>query len=695
MIPWFKRRSIHTLIATLVLAVAVPLAAMFAWILAENLERARATAQREVRHIAEDSAMDIESVLRKHKATLGRLAARPSIARLDAKRCDPAFVDYVSLYPEFYTLGLRDLEANIVCSFQPNPPAADVVATLPWFVAAKASETFLASNAFLGPTSGRWVSVITHPVRDEAGRSVGLLALTLDLRKLGEEVFTSIPGNAVVRVLDRNFATLMRSGESEAFLGKPGPSRAKESTQGVREGFLTQTGLDGVTRLNAFVTIPGVEWRVVAGMPEADVLADYYVMLRKTIALYVGVLMLVAVLAWRIGLSIVTPVANLAGTVEKVANGDKTARAQDTALIEIDSVTQQFNQMLDALNQHEGAILSAKRRLRATLDAIPDLLFEVGLDGRIFDYHSHRSDLLSVAPEAFLNRKFSEILPPDAAQVCLSAIEEASANGWSIGSMYALQLPQGEHWFELSVSPMGPHASEDRHFICLARDITNRKLAEARIENLSRRLVQGQEEIRRRFSRELHDRTSPNLAALRINLDIIANASPQNFGTQDYADRVDDTRALIEDTTISIRQICAELHLPALDRGGLLGVVKSYAQQFTKRTGLQVQVNCPHQDIRLPTDLELGLFRIVQEAMTNCAKHANARVIVVNLQFDANPKRLSIADDGVGFDVGVVDAGMNSGGMGLLSMKETAEFAGGTFRVDSAPDGGTCIYVEV
>jgi diguanylate cyclase (GGDEF)-like protein/PAS domain S-box-containing protein len=128
--------------------------------------------------------------------------------------------------------------------------------------------------------------------------------------------------------------------------------------------------------------------------------------------------------------------------------------------------------------QAEARLLSTKIQLRATLDAIPDLIFEVGLDGRYYDYHSPRSDLLAAPPEVFLGKTFSEVLPPDVAETCISAIVEASDKGWSSGRQYALSLPQGERWFELSVAPKQGTKSQAKRFIFVARDITERKQAE-------------------------------------------------------------------------------------------------------------------------------------------------------------------------------------------------------------------------
>ena len=128
--------------------------------------------------------------------------------------------------------------------------------------------------------------------------------------------------------------------------------------------------------------------------------------------------------------------------------------------------------------QIENNSKKAHENLTTILEAIPDLMFEVGLDGKIYHYHSNRSDLLAVPPEAFLEKFFQDILPPDVSNICMAAILEADEKGWSGGQQYSLDLAQGKHWFELSVSPINEHNVKDRHFIILARDITKRKEAE-------------------------------------------------------------------------------------------------------------------------------------------------------------------------------------------------------------------------
>ncbi|MFV5688081.1 PAS domain S-box protein [Flavobacterium sp. ZT3R25] len=125
--------------------------------------------------------------------------------------------------------------------------------------------------------------------------------------------------------------------------------------------------------------------------------------------------------------------------------------------------------------QTEDEFKKMHKKLEAVLEAIPDLMFEVDIEGRIYSYHSRRDDLLALPAELFLGKMFSEVLPPDAANLGLSAIQEAAEKGFSTGKQYSLELPDGLHWFELSIAPMQESVDNELHFICLSRDITSAK----------------------------------------------------------------------------------------------------------------------------------------------------------------------------------------------------------------------------
>lgn len=231
------------------------------------------------------------------------------------------------------------------------------------------------------------------------------------------------------------------------------------------------------------------------------------------------------------------------------------------------------------------------------------------------------------------------------------------------------------------------------------QDVTERRAREAEraareqhMHELSRRLVAAQEDERRRLAAELHDRTSPNLAAVQVTLRSLSLGMPPEVAAS-LAEEFDDLRALLQDATTGIRDVCADLRPALLDYAGLVPTLENHIRQFSRRTGVLVKLVHRGLAERLPAETESLLFRIVQEALTNCAKHAQARTVAISLHKGRRHTVLTIADDGVGFDPdGVGNAGRP--GLGLLTMRERAEFAGGEMRIDAAPGRGTRIRVR-
>ena len=239
------------------------------------------------------------------------------------------------------------------------------------------------------------------------------------------------------------------------------------------------------------------------------------------------------------------------------------------------------------------------------------------------------------------------------------------------------------------------------------QDITERKQMEAerieylaRLEALSRHLVEIEERERRELASALHDRASPNLAALRI---LFANLSAQlahtlpadaHAGLQPL---LDDAAALLADTTAGIRELCTNLRPATLDYGGLAPALHEYLTQFRQRTGLNAAIEVASDaDTCALTPASTALcFRLVQEALTNCAKHAQAGGVRIQLERDAHHIRLTVADDGVGFDLSRLGEAGSTPGLGLITMRERVELAGGHFRLHTRPGEGTEITVDL
>ena len=214
-----------------------------------------------------------------------------------------------------------------------------------------------------------------------------------------------------------------------------------------------------------------------------------------------------------------------------------------------------------------------------------------------------------------------------------------------------------------------------------------------RMAELSRRLVEVQESERRKLAGELHDVTSPNLAALQINLKLMQAELPPAVKNS-LQPRFKEVRDLLGEVTTNLRDVCANLRPTMLDYSGLLPALDDYARHFSTVTSIQVRVTGSPSPVRLAPDVESLLFRIAQEAVTNAAKHAKTSSIDINLGRVAGRTHLTIQDRGVGFDLSKMGKDGRPG-LGLLTMRERAEFAGGRFSLASSPGKGTCVSVEI
>lgn len=211
----------------------------------------------------------------------------------------------------------------------------------------------------------------------------------------------------------------------------------------------------------------------------------------------------------------------------------------------------------------------------------------------------------------------------------------------------------------------------------------------AEIRKLSVQLRHAQEEERRTISRELHDDVGQQLTAMRMELGTLERLRGADSG--EFGARVTELKSMAEQSLHVIRDIAAGLRPSVLDDLGLPAAVQKQAREFSKRTGVTVSVTVDGRFEELQDPHRTYIYRIVQEALTNCAKHANARHIAVTLVDRDDRIELTVADDGTGFD----PDRLPKGGLGLIGMEERVRELGGGASVRSSRGHGTTIYVTV
>jgi signal transduction histidine kinase len=213
------------------------------------------------------------------------------------------------------------------------------------------------------------------------------------------------------------------------------------------------------------------------------------------------------------------------------------------------------------------------------------------------------------------------------------------------------------------------------------------------LQAMSRQLVEIQESERRDLARELHDRVGQDLTALSISLDIL-KTQLSGGASAEVSKRLEDAAVLLESTAGAIENVMTELRPPMLDDYGLLPALQWYAVEFSGRTGIEIKVHGDEGMERLPQATEIALFRIVQEALTNVAKHAHATHVDIGLEHTGKWFTLSVGDDGVGLESGTPSAGRRQR-LGMVTMRERTQSAGGSFEIGSGAGGGTRVVVRI
>ncbi len=222
-----------------------------------------------------------------------------------------------------------------------------------------------------------------------------------------------------------------------------------------------------------------------------------------------------------------------------------------------------------------------------------------------------------------------------------------------------------------------------------ARHVRQIEHANEDLRRLSSRLAKAQEDERRTLSRELHDQIGQMLTALRIELGNIGETRNETGAAFDR--HLADARKLAEETLRSIRDISMGLRPSMLDELGLGPALKWQAREFMRRSAVPVDTQIDGHLDDLPEAHRTCIYRVVQEALTNCARHAQASRIRVTIHGGAHTVALTVEDDGVGFDTGVARAN----GLGLMGAEERVRELGGQFEIISGPSKGTLLHCEI
>ena len=263
------------------------------------------------------------------------------------------------------------------------------------------------------------------------------------------------------------------------------------------------------------------------------------------------------------------------------------------------------------------------------------------------------------------------------------------------GELFGLLTVAGTRLTEDDVAAVEALAAATATALENARLLEELRERQKHLRELSTQIIDAQEAERRRISRELHDEIGQALTAIRVDLTAIEKALPSEL-TATIEERLAEADSLVAQTLQQVRELSLRLRPAILDDLGLVPALRWHVDRFATRLGIEVQFAAHHLEERLPSRVETVLYRVVQEALTNVARHAQAHKVRVRLERRASTVTASVQDDGRGFDVNQVMGRAGPGhGMGLWGMRERVNLLRGRLSVESAPGQGTRVSVEV
>jgi len=351
----------------------------------------------------------------------------------------------------------------------------------------------------------------------------------------------------------------------------------------------------------------------------------------------------------------------------------------------------------------EEQVRTTQERFRTMVENVRDYaIFMLDQEGYVTSWNVGAQRIKGYDAEEIFGRHYSYFFLPEHAsrgdpsrQLRIAAVEgRYESESWRV------RKDGRRFWAHVIVMPQFDESGKLTGFSNITRDITERKRAEEdlhsyadRLRSTSRRLVEVQESERRTLARELHDRVGQNLTALGLNLRLVASGLASD-AKPDVSSRLGECDSLVMQTVDAIRDVMGELRPQALDEYGLLAALRSLAASFSKRTGVRVAVAGDRATGRVPKTVDLAMFRIVQEALNNVAKHSKASRAEISFSSTNGYAALTVRDDGIGFDPKHIEASNPNAGWGLLIMRERAEAVGARFDLDASPGAGVRVLVE-
>jgi PAS domain S-box-containing protein len=298
---------------------------------------------------------------------------------------------------------------------------------------------------------------------------------------------------------------------------------------------------------------------------------------------------------------------------------------------------------------------------------------------------------LTGVPKCHTRQQFLSGVHPDDRAKFIAAVADLTPQSPTTQISYRVVRPDGAViWLEKSGRAFFDAEGKMTRMIGIMGDITGRKLGEEALAGVSRRLIEAQDQERTRIARELHDDIGQRLALLAMGLTQLQQNSA-NLPAEVHS-RMRELQKQTSEIAIDIQSLSHELHSSRLEYLGITAAVRAFCKEFSEQQKVEIDFRTHDLPSSLPPDISLCLFRVLQEALHNSAKHSGVRYFEVRLSGTSDEVHLTVSDSGAGFDR---EAAKEARGLGLISMEERLKLLNGTFSIESQHKRGTTIRAHV
>ena len=339
----------------------------------------------------------------------------------------------------------------------------------------------------------------------------------------------------------------------------------------------------------------------------------------------------------------------------------------------------------------EDEIKESESRFRLVADTAPVLIWMSGADKLCTYFNQPWLDFTGRSIDSELGNGWAEGVHSEDLRRCIDTYAQAFDRLEEFRMEYRLRRHDGEYRWVLDIGV--PRFGRDQCFIGyigVGIDVTDRKLAEEALAGIGRRLIEAQERERGRIARDLHDDVCQRLALVSIELEQVEIIFPDSVS--EHRSRIGELRKRIMDISNDVQMMSHELHSAKLSYLGVAAAIKGFCREFGEHHKVEIEFESHDLPRQLPPDVSLCLFRVLQEALHNAAKHSGVREFDVHLWGTSGDVHLTISDLGSGFDT---EAAMKGRGLGITSMQERLKLVHGELTITSQPKSGTVVHARV